>query len=130
MSFARAALLSAAAALMLSACGTINVKPSASNSGSARSRGQVDDPRTTKSNHVQCLRADSLSVREVGNSDLLVAGSVRVHFEPTPGAAQARQMEGGDQGAEVIGSALLYPGQAPDAELTEIEHCIAQGVKG
>ena len=39
-------------------------------------------------------------------------------------------MEGGDQGAEVIGSALLYPGHTADAELTEIEHCIAQGVKG
>ena len=30
----------------------------------------------------------------------------------------------------MIGSALLYPDQASDAELTEIEHCIAQGVSG
>jgi hypothetical protein len=130
MSFAKPVLLSVVAALTLSACGTINVKPSASSSGAARSRGQIDDPRTTKSNHVQCLRAGNLSVQEIGSTDLLVAGSVRVHFEATAGAAQARQIDGSSQGAEVVGSALVYPGQAPDAELTKIEQCLAQGVKG
>jgi hypothetical protein len=30
----------------------------------------------------------------------------------------------------VIGSALLYPNQASDAELNQIETCLAQGVSG
>ncbi len=130
MSFAKPALACAAAALSLSACGAINVKPTASSSAPAHSRGRIDDPRTTKNDHVQCLRAAGIPVQEVGNTDLLVAGSVRVHFLPTAGAAQTAQFANEEQSAEVIGSALLYPGQAPDAVLTKVEHCIAQGVKG
>jgi hypothetical protein len=130
MSFAKTVLLGTAAALTLSACGTVNVKPSASSSAPAHSRGRIDDPRTGKSDHVACLRAAALSVREVGTTGLVVGGSVRVEFEPTPGAAQAVQITNAEQGAEVIGSALVYPGHAPDAELTKIEQCIAQGVKG
>ncbi len=34
------------------------------------------------------------------------------------------------QGAEVIGSALLYPNAASDSELSKVEACIAQGVSG
>jgi hypothetical protein len=130
MSFAKPALICAAAALTLSACGTINVKPTAATGGAAQSRGRIDDPRTTKSDHVLCLRADGIPVREVGNTGLVVANSVRVQFLPTPGAAQAAQIENQEQSAEAIGSALLYPGQASDAELTKIERCIAQGVSG
>jgi hypothetical protein len=130
MSFAKTVLLSTAAALTLSACGTVNVKPSASSSAPAQSRGRIDDPRTGKSDHVACLQAASLSVRKVGTTGLVVAGSVRVQFEATPGAAQAQQIDNGAPGAEVVGSALVYPGQAPDAELTKIEQCLAQGVKG
>jgi len=33
-------------------------------------------------------------------------------------------------GAEAIGSALLYPGTAPDSDLQPIEDCLAHGVKG
>ena len=130
MSLAKTVLLGTATALALSACGTVNVKPSASSSAPAHSRGRIDDPRTAKSNHVACLRAANLSVDEVGATGLVVGGSVRVRFLPTPGAAQAAQISGTVQGAEVIGSALVYPDQAPDTELTKIEQCIAQGVSG
>ena len=130
MSLKRAVLLGTAAALALSACGTINVKPSASSSAPAHSRGRIDDPRTTQSDHLACLRAARFAVQEMGTSDLVVAGSVRIHFEPTPGAAQTRQITDAAQSAEVIGSALVYPGRAPDAELAPIERCLAQGVKG
>ncbi len=53
-----------------------------------------------------------------------------VYFEPTPGAAQEMQINGQVQGAEVIGSALLYPNQASDQLLTTVEGCVAQGVSG
>lgn len=130
MSFAKLALTCAVAAVSLSACGTINVKPTVTAGAAAQSRGRIDDPRTTKSDHVMCLRADNIPVREVGSTDLVVAGSVNIRFLPTPGAAQAAQIENQEQGAEAIGSALLYPGRAPDGELTQIERCIAQGVSG
>jgi hypothetical protein len=53
-----------------------------------------------------------------------------VVFTPTPGAAQAAQIQAQAQGAEVIGSALLYPAQASDSELSQIETCLAQRVQG
>jgi hypothetical protein len=34
------------------------------------------------------------------------------------------------ESAEVIGSALLYPNQAPDGLLQKVESCVAKGVKG
>jgi hypothetical protein len=90
----------------------------------------VDDARVREANHIACLRSGHLAVSMVGATDLLVGGSVRVHFAPTPGIAQGDQIEDREQGAEVIGSALLYPGSASDAELHVIEQCLAAGVRG
>jgi hypothetical protein len=55
-----------------------------------------------------------------------------VHFLPTAGAAQAAQISGQTQyqAGEVIGSALLYPHAGTDAELSDIETCLSQGVTG
>ena len=99
-------------------------------------RGKVDDPRTSAAaNHLKCLIAHRLPAQKVGRVDIqigpLPAGPT-VHFLPTPGAAQAAQIEGSSayQGAEVIGSALVYPNQAPDGELSEIEDCLTSGVSG
>lgn len=124
MSPAKLALVCGLAAVALSACGTIQVKPQ-----SIVSRGRVDSPSTVNPDHVQCLEAAGLPVRVLDAEDLAI-GSVRVHFDATSGAAQADQFENHEQGAEVIGSALVYPGNAGDSEMTKIEGCIAQGVKG
>ena len=113
-----------AAAVILCGCSAV-VKP-------PQGRGRVEDPRTV-AGRLQCLRAQHLPVRKVGSTALqigpLPAGPT-VQFEPSNGAAATRQVDGTAQGAEVIGSALLYPHQAPGAELTEIENCVAQGMKG
>ena len=53
-----------------------------------------------------------------------------VQFQPTPGDAQGKQIGGQAQGAEVIGSALLYPNQAPSSLLSKVESCVAKGVQG
>ena len=53
-----------------------------------------------------------------------------VSLQPTPGDAQGVQIDGQAQGAEVIGSALLYPNQASDELLTKVETCVAKGVQG
>ena len=126
MSATRALMIAALAglALALSACGAINVKPRTA------SRGVVDDQRSINGDHVACLRADKLPVQVVGNTDLLIGGQVRVHFDPSPGGAIYDQIRDAAQGEEVIGSALLYPGDASDSELSAIEACMAIGVKG
>lgn len=131
MSFAKLTVVGVAAVLALAGCGSIAVKPSGRTaSGAPASRGRVDDARVREADHVSCLRSSHLTVSEVGASDLLVGGSVRVQFTPSKGVALGDQIEDREQGAEVIGSALLYPGSAPDAELHVIEQCLAAGVRG
>jgi hypothetical protein len=122
-----AAVLSLAA-IVIGGCGSA-VKP-------PQGHGKIDDPRTSGSaNHLACLVNHHLPAQEVGSTGLqigpLPAGPT-VAFQPTPGAAQTAQIEGGaaSQGAEVIGSALLYPHQAPDGELKLIESCLGSGVSG
>ena len=50
-------------------------------------------------------------------------------FTPSPAVAQADQIKGQSQAAEVIGSALVYPNQGSDRELASIGTCLAQGVQ-
>lgn len=134
MSLPKLAALSSLAAIALSACGAVAVHPAAPVAGSRLvSRGQIDDPRTTKNNHVQCLRSHHLPVQEIGLTKLQIdtpPAGPRVVFTPSAGSAQGMQIQGATQGAEVIGSALLYPDQASDTELKDVETCLAQGVKG
>jgi hypothetical protein len=97
--------------------------------------GKVDSPLTNHPNHLACLRADHLNVQVVSPTELQVGPlptGPTVLFEPTPGIAQGKQIEGvrGDQGAEVIGTALLFPHQGSGAVLTEIENCLSVDVKG
>ena len=125
MPHAKPAVALSAVAILLCACSSV-VKP-------PRGRGNVDDPRIDRPNHVACLRQDKLPVQLVDGTVLQIGAlpsGPTVEFEPTPGAAQSAQLQGQAQGAEVIGSALLYPHAAGDAELSAIESCLAVGVTG
>jgi hypothetical protein len=53
-----------------------------------------------------------------------------IEFQATPGAAQDAAIKGQAQGAEAIGSALLYPNQATDKLLNKVETCTTLGVTG
>src|SRR5947209_6369001 len=111
MSLAKLLAASCLAVLTLAACGSTSVHPAGTG------HGQVDDPRTAKSDHVACMRSDHLPVTEVGLTGLQIGAppaGPRIVFTPTPGAAQADQIRAQGQGAEVIGSALLYPNQGSD----------------
>ncbi len=137
MSSAKLAVACGLAAVALSACGIAakpvagTIAPGATSAGRAR----VDDPRTTKTNYLKCLRQDHLQVTEVGKDGLQVgslpAGPTIV-FEPTPGITEGLQIQGVAQarGAEVISSELLYPHGGSDKELKKIETCLDTGVKG
>jgi hypothetical protein len=94
-----------------------------------------DDPRTAKADRVLCISQHHLPVQKVGLNELLIGAQPagpRVVFEATEGAAQGVQISGlrQQQGAEVIGGALLFPDQAPDQEVSAIETCLSHGVKG
>jgi hypothetical protein len=122
------------AVLALAGCGAVRVQPAAS-AGSSKlaSRGHVDSPLTNMHNYLSCLRADHLVVQVVSPTRLQVgpapAGATIV-FAATSGAAQADQIIGSAQGAEIIGSALVYPNQSPEPALSGIEACLARGVQG
>jgi hypothetical protein len=130
MSSAKLAVAVALAALSLSACGSTAKPVAGTPQAATKSRKGVDDPRTK---HLKCIRQDHLVVVPVGQTGLQVGTpptGPTINFEPTSGAAQALQIEGKVTGAEVIGSALLYPNQAPDSELQKVEGCLAVGVTG
>jgi hypothetical protein len=128
MPHAKSAAAVGLVAALIGGCGSA-VKP-------PHGRGKVDDPRTSAAaNHLQCLVQHHLPAQEVGRTGLQIGAlpsGPTIDFLPTPGAAQAAQIEGSPayQGAEVIGSALLYPNGAPDAELSAIEDCLTSGVSG
>lgn len=130
----RALTAIAFAALALAGCGAVKVQPTTpAGSSKLASRGHLDSPLTDMRNHLACLRDAHLSVQVVGPTRLQVApaaGGPLIVFTPTPGSAQGDQIAGRAQGAEVIGTALVYPNQGSDAELGTIGSCLAQGVQG
>ncbi len=116
------------AALALSACGSA-VKPATG------SRGRIDDPRTARADRIRCISEHKLPVQKVGLTELLIGSQPagpKVVFLPTPGAAQTAQISGAraQQGAEVIGSALLFTAQGSAKELSALETCLKLGVLG
>jgi len=132
MSSVKIAAACGLAALVLAGCGS-SAKPEAGALGTPPppyGRGKIDDPSTT---HVTCIRSAGLSVVKVGQTGVQVGSppaGPTIQFLPTPGAAQQAQISGQVQGAEVIGSALLYPNQTSDGELKKVEDCLAVGVQG
>jgi hypothetical protein len=125
MSHAKSVAAVGAAAMLLCGCGAV-VKP-------PQGRGQAQDPRTSGPDRFACLLAHHLPARKTGQAGIQIGalpGGPTVQFTATPGGALERQVDGRAQGAELIGSALLYPHQASDAELTKIENCLDLGVSG
>ncbi|MGB9186236.1 MAG: hypothetical protein WCB67_19465 [Solirubrobacteraceae bacterium] len=130
MSSAKLALAAGLTALSLAACGS-TVKPQAGTlKAAAKDRAAIDDGRAS---HVACLRQAHLPVLEYGRTWVQVGSKPygpTINFTPTPGAAQEFQISGQVEGAEVIGAAMLYPNQAPDGLLHQVEACVATGVTG
>lgn len=121
------ALASGLAAIVLCGCGGA-VKP-------PQGRGKIDTPLTKTKNHLACLRQAHLPYQPLGRYGVQIGQSgvgPMVLFQPTPGSAQAQQIRGvpTSQGAEVIGSAQVYPNGGSDGELKKIELCFSQGVSG
>jgi hypothetical protein len=120
-------------ALAVAGCGAVNVHPSTP-AGSSKlvSRGAIDNPSTDVDNHLACLRGQRLPVQVVSPTRLQVGAAPAgptIVFTASLASAQAAQIDGRAQGAEVIGTALVYPNQGSDGELATIGACLAQGVQ-
>jgi hypothetical protein len=127
MPSSKAALALGLVALVACGCGSAVKLP--------QGRGKIDTPLTYPQNHLTCLRKDHLQVQTIGRYDVQIGqppSGPRVVFQPTPGAAQAQQIQdvASAQGAEVIGSAQVYPNGASDREMKKVELCLSQGVSG
>ncbi len=140
MSFAKLAVACGliAVTLVLSACG-IQAKPVAGTAHPSRypgSHSYVNDPRKP---YLGCLRDAGFKLTKFDYGRTQKLRSIQVNsapagptivFEPTPGIAEGDQMKGEEEGAEVIGSALIYPHRASDALMQKVEACLAIHVKG
>jgi hypothetical protein len=130
----RASLALLGCALALAGCGAIRVQPATSSGSTAlASRGRIDSPLVDMHNHLGCIRGAHLPVQVLGPTKLQIGpapSGPTIVFTATPGAAQNYQIEGKAQGAEAIGTALLYPNQGGDTELASLEACLDQGVHG
>jgi len=131
---ARGILVLLGCAVALAGCGAVRVQPTTpSGSTQLASRGRVDSPLTDIHNHLGCIRAAHVPVQVLSPTKLQIGTAPTgptVVFTATPGAAQDYQIEGKSQGAEVIGTALLYPNQGSEPEVAAIEACLDQGVQG
>jgi hypothetical protein len=133
MPSAKLALVAGLAAISLSACGTAAKPEAGTSKAQVKSHKGVDDPRKK---HIVCLEQHRIRVTamSVSGKPAFQVGTApsgpTVIFTPTPGAAQEAQISGQVQGAEVIGSALLYPNQADSSLLKKVEGCVAEGVSG
>ena len=73
-----------------------------------------------------CIKADGLDARLSGDKAIDVDGreGARIEFLLSSGEAEGRQFLGGAQGAEQIGSALLFVNAASEEDLKKIETCL------
>lgn len=133
MPSAKLALAAGLAAVSLAACGS-TAKPEAGTlKADVNARNAIDNPRVK---HLQCLKQDHIAASPITVAGLpgIQVGTYpqgpRIVFAATPGVAQGDQIQGTDQSAEVIGSALLYPDAGTDGLLQKVEDCVAEGVQG
>jgi hypothetical protein len=128
--------LCAAGVLGLSACGSTSNPPAASSGAQTlagplpKGRGVIDDPR--HKSHA-CLLNLKLGLVTRGRDDEYVgqgSDQAKIVFLPTPGSAQYAQISGTQEGAEVVGNALLYPQAMSESHLGKVEKCLSQGVSG
>ena len=87
-----------------------------------------DDDADKRGAAISCLTEDKgLTANEEGKNEVLVGDpetGPRIVFYLTSGQAEAAQFEGDGEGAEQIGSALLFVRGASEDELEEVEACL------
>jgi len=98
----------------LAGCGSDDAAPAVDES---------DKPGST----VACLEAQGVTSHVEGEDDeeVVLDAGPRVKFYLTAAEAEAAQFRGAGEGAEQIGSALLFVRKASDDTLAEVEDCLS-----
>jgi hypothetical protein len=132
-------LLAVVMAVLISGCG-IAAKPVSGSPhilSSPGFHGIYDDQRPTRA---ACLTRHHIPHTEYLTrfkihgtpTDLqaikVTPGGATIIFYPDANVAEGVEIMGGGLGAELIGSALLYPNNTTGKVLTEVENCTALGV--
>lgn len=116
-----AAAAACAAVLVLAACGGDDepARPGG--------KGQPPDPNDKRAVALDCIvNREGLQARLVGEQSIQVGapGGPKIDFMISAGEAEGRQFQGDAQGAEQIGSALLYVRDGTDDQLEKLEKCL------
>jgi hypothetical protein len=88
-----------------------------------------DDESDKRAAAMTCLEDEEIDARLEGEEEIVVGegeDAPRIRFFLTAGESEAAQFEGDGEGAEQIGSALLYVGEGSDDLLETVENCLAE----
>ena len=115
-----AAAAACAAALALAACG------GSDEAARPGGKGQAPDPNDKRAVALDCIvNEEQLPARLVGEQSIQVgAGGPRIEFLISGGEAEGRQFQGDAQGAEQIGSTLLFLNDGTEDQLEKLERCL------
>jgi hypothetical protein len=112
-----AALVLVCAAVVFAGCG-----------GSDSGKTSGADPNDKRSATLACLKQDKgLPARPLGPNSIQVddpRSGPRITFFLNGGEAEAKQFEGGAEGSEQIGAALLFVRRGSNALLGKVEDCL------
>ena len=95
--------------------------------GGSGARGK-EDPNDKRGATLTCLREDKGLPARARGADAIQVGDPgtgpRIQFFLTAGEAEAKQFEGGAEGSEQLGSALLFVRQGSERVLEQVEACL------
>jgi hypothetical protein len=98
-------------------------------SGCGSNGGSAADDSDKRAVALECLEEEKRLNARLDGEDALVVGDSdsgpRIRFFLTSGEAEAAQFEGKGEGAEQIGSALLFVRGGSDELLEDVEACLA-----
>ena len=110
--------------LGLAACGARDAKPPGN---PVRAKHVYSfDPVPTM---LGCLGGMKIPAKRTGTFDVQVgepSQGMRIHVAPTPADADATQLRGDTEGAEVVGRIIFFVGTAPDDRIAPVEQCVNQ----
>jgi hypothetical protein len=95
--------------------------------GSNDAGGSSDDS-DKRAVAMTCFKDKGIDAQLKGENGIVIgqgAGAPHVTFALTAGESEANSFEGRGEGAEQIGSALLYVGDGSDDLLKNVENCLA-----
>jgi hypothetical protein len=117
--------LCAAVMAVASGCGDSAGPPPSSGRAAAPPPPADEDKRGIA---LACIRdRHGIEARPVGAKDIQVGPGEegpRIVFFQSSLEAEARQFDGGGEGAEQIGAALLFVREAPEQQLIDLEECL------